>query len=83
MSRYEEAKRAFRQVYDPTLKCVPSSRNTVDCTSDVTEYYFSDGGTVPLCTECVKVAHVVGDHGQPMSVQYYDEVYDHDFSEEG
>lgn len=88
MSRYDEARRVFRQVYDPTMKCRRSSRNVTGCTSDVTEYYFSDGGKLPLCTECVKVAPVVGDEGNEgdevrlMSVQYYDQVYHPDLSEE-
>ncbi len=62
-----------KQVYDPSLTC---HVHTDECTKDVTEYYFSDGGTLPLCTFHAATAPVIGDDdGTLMSKQYYNEVY--------
>ena len=65
---YREAKRRFVQTYDPTLVC-RSSRHE-ECSSEVTNCYFSDGSMLPVCTAHREESCAL------MSAQYHDEVYE-------
>ncbi len=67
---HKEAKASFVQRYDDRDQCFLGQRGAcTGCTIGVASYYFSDGGTLPLCEEHEK------ESGALMSVQYYDEVY--------
>ncbi len=64
---FEEAKRTFVQIYHPELTC---KLNGPDCKRDqVTNYLFSDGSSLPLCTVHYE------DSPALMSREYYDQVY--------
>lgn len=70
----------INQIYDSGLLCcINTKRERTICSDWVTEYYFSDGGTLPFCTNCVlKQSYIMeddDDDGTLISKQYYDEVY--------
>lgn len=73
--RYLEADRSFIQVYHSELIC---AQNDDSCAKDrVAEYYFSDGGILPLCTIHLPNTHAlrISDAGHWMSKEYHDRVY--------